>query len=355
MNAAARLREALAARKALRLTLYALALGLALALAAGSWALWRFQAFLDAAPQTPGREVVVDILPGSTLARVAAQLETAGVVTDATLFRLLGRLDGQGARVRAGEFALHTGWPPRRVLRALTEGRPVLHRLVLPEGLTWWQAGRVVEQSGLASFESFARAVHDPALLAAHGIPGDSAEGFLFPETYLVPRPRDGDAAPIVAAMLAAFWSQAGKRLWPDGPPPPEETARLVTLAAMVEKETALPGERARVAGVYANRLRLGMLMQCDPTVIYGLGPGFGGNLTRAHLQDAANPYNTYRRRGLPPGPICSPGLEALLAAQNPERHSLLYFVARRDGSHVFSRTLDEHNRAVREHQLRRR
>jgi UPF0755 protein len=355
VNPAARLREALAARRSLRLTLYALALVLAAALAVGSWGLWRFQTFLDSAPETPGREVVVDIVPGSALARVAAQLEREGVVTDALLFRLLGRLDGQGARVRAGEFALHTGWPPRQVLRALTEGQTVLHKLVLPEGLTWWQAGRVVEQSGLASFESFERAVHDPALLAAYNIPGPSAEGFLYPETYLVPRPRDGDAAPIVAAMLAAFWAQAGARLWPDGPPPADEMLRLVTLAAMVEKETALPGERARVAGVYANRIRLGMLMQCDPTVIYGLGPDFNGNLTRADLQDEANPYNTYRRKGLPPGPICSPGLEALLAARSPEKHALLYFVARRDGSHVFSRSLDEHNSAVREHQLRRR
>lgn len=355
MSLGARLREALAARRSLRLTLYALALGLAAVLAVGAWSLWRMQQFLDSAPETPGREVVVAIAPGSSLAQVAAQLEREGVVANALLFRLLGRLDGQGARVRAGEFALHTGWPPRRVLHALTQGRTVLHRLVLPEGLTWWQAGRVVEQSGLASFESFERAVHDPALLAAHNIPGPSAEGFLYPETYLVPRPQGGDAAPIVAAMLAAFWAQAGARLWPDGPPPPDEVARLVTLATMVEKETALAEERARVAGVYANRIRLGMLMQCDPTVIYGLGPDFNGNLTRANLQDEANPYNTYRHPGLPPGPICSPGLEALLAAQTPEKHSLLYFVARRDGSHAFSHTLDEHNRAVREYQLRRR
>ncbi len=339
----------------LRALLAALGLAVLAALAVAGWLAWQAHAFLHTAPEDPGREVVLTVAPGSTFDQVAARLTEAGCITDARKFRLLGRWQGKLASVRAGEFLLSTGWPPARVLEELTSGRPLLHRLVVPEGLTWWQTGRIVEASGLADFASFERAVHDPDLLARRHIPAASAEGFLFPETYHLPRPRGGDAAPIVEAMLDAFWRQAGSRLWPDGAPGPAEVLRLVNLAAMVEKETAAPEERGRIAGVYANRLRRGMLLQCDPTVIYGLGTGFDGNLTRAHLQDKSNPYNTYRLRGLPPGPICSPGLAALLAAQSPEQHSYLYFVAKGDGSHAFSRTLNEHNAAVRTYQLKRR
>lgn len=328
---------------------------LALGLAAAGYVAWQAHAFLDTAPESPGSEVVVDVRPGSTFDQVARMLVREGVITDAAKFRLLGRWEKKLGSVKAGEFRLSTGWTPDRVLAALTSGTPVLHRLSVPEGLTWWQIGRIVERSGLATFESFERAVHDKELLAEYDIPSDNAEGYLFPETYHLPRPRGGDARPIVRAMLAAFWEQAGDRVWPGGRPAPEELDRIVTLASMVEKETADVTERERIAGVYANRLRIGMLMQCDPTVIYGLGTAFDGNLTKAHLRDKSNPYNTYRRRGLPPGPICSPGYGALAAAKNPEKHKFLYFVAKGDGSHAFSRTLVEHNAAVRKYQLRRR
>jgi UPF0755 protein len=135
----------------------------------------------------------------------------------------------------------------------------------------------------------------------------------------------------------------------------PAALGALVVLASLVEKETALPAERARVAGVYANRLRLGMLLQCDPTIIYGVGPGFSGSILRSQLRNAANPYNTYKHAGLPPGPICSPGLAAFLAAALPEQHAFIYFVATglADGSHVFSKSSAEHNAAVRKYRAR--
>jgi UPF0755 protein len=127
-----------------------------------------------------------------------------------------------------------------------------------------------------------------------------------------------------------------------------------VTLASLVEKETGVAEERHRIAGVFVNRLKRGMRLQCDPTVIYGIGPEFDGNLKRKHLNNPANKYNTYRHGGLPPGPICSPGLDSIKAALNPEEHDFLYFVSRGDGTHKFSKTLAEHNRAVRRFQLRR-
>ncbi len=318
------------------------------------WFVWQAHEFLATPPQDPGVAKVVAIEPGETFDHVARMLQAEGVITDAAKFRVLGQWKSKLAAIKAGEFSLATDMLPGEVLAAITEGRPLLHRLQVVEGLTWWQVGRLVEEAGLAGFASFERAVRDPDLLAEFHIPFASAEGFLFPDTYFVPRPRGRDAEPIVRAMLAAFWRQAGARLWPGGRPADAELARLVTLASLVEKETGEPSERARIAGVYANRLSRRMLLQCDPTVIYGLGPAFDGNLKRVHLEDRANPYNTYARPGLPPGPICSPGLAALAAAAGPESHRYLYFVAMGNGTHAFSTNLEAHNRAVRRYQLHR-
>lgn len=324
-----------------------------------AWLTWQTWDYLQTAPENPGRAVILAIEPGSTFDAVARDLRQSGVITDVDRFRLLGKWKKQLGAVKAGEFQLTTGMTPPQVLEAITSGRVVLHKLRVVEGLSWWQVGRVVEESGLASYESFEAAVHDRALLDAHHIPADTAEGFLYPDTYSLPRPRGGDARPIVAAMLDAFWRHAASAIWPnmesDGRPEAKELMRVVTLASMVEKETGVASERGAIAGVFANRLKRRMRLQCDPTTIYGLGLAFDGNLKKAHLTDKNNPYNTYAFGGLPPGPICSPGLDALTAAAAPEDHSNLYFVATGDGRHVFSATLAEHNKAVRKYQLKRR
>lgn len=323
-------------------------------LLAGSLIAWEVYRFLYIPPESLGQEIIVDIKPGQSLAGISRMLEEQRVVSSDRNFRWYAWARGLAASVRAGEFALNTGWTPEQVLEALTSGREYLHRLQIPEGLTWWQIGRIVEESGLADFDSFARAVTDKNLLERYNIPADHAEGYLFPETYYLPRPRNKDAKPIVEMLLNAFWKTADARLWPEGRPDKEEIHRTVILASLVERETGLAEERHRIAGVFANRLRLGMLLQCDPTIIYGLGPDFSERLRRVHLDDPTNPYNTYIHPGLPPGPIASPGLASLMAVLSPEEHNLLYFVSRKDGSHAFSRTLEEHNRAVRRYQLGR-
>jgi len=320
----------------------------------GSFIGWEVYRFLYVPPEFPGENVILTIEPGMALASIGQVLEEQRVISSNRNFLWYARARGLAGSVRAGEFALHTGWTPDQVLEILTSGREFLHRLQIPEGLAWWQVGRLVEQSDLADFASFARAVTDKDLLRRFDIPADHAEGYLFPETYYLPRPPNRDARPVVEMLLNAFWKTADAHVWPDGRPGAEEIHQTVILASLVERETGLPEERQRIAGVFANRLRRGMLLQCDPTIIYGLGPDFSERLRRVHLEDPGNPYNTYIHPGLPPGPIASPGLASLLAVRNPEEHNLLYFVSRKDGSHAFSRSLDEHNRAVRRYQLGR-
>ena len=226
--------------------------------------------------------------------------------------------------------------------------------MTVREGLTWWQTADVLEQAGLVRADDFRDVIHDPAFLRHYGIPFESAEGFLMPDTYLLKKPDAPDRAQaraVAGRMVDTFWRKAAP-LWPDGGKPGTAALRRwVILASIVERETAVRAERPRVAGVYANRLERGMPLQADPTVIYGLGRYFDGNLRRKHLDDASNTYNTYQRPGLPPGPICSFGMTALAAAMTPERHAFLYFVAKTDGGeHTFSKTLGEHNRAVRQY-----
>ena len=297
--------------------------------------------------------------PGARLDQVAAHLAHQGLVTDARRFGYLARYKHWENRLQAGRFALNTGWTPDKVLDTLVNGQPVLFRVTVPEGLTWWQTGRLLEDAGLARFEDFRQVIMDPDFLRHYGIPFATAEGFLMPDTYLLKKADVLDLAQaraVAGRMVDNFWRKAAG-LWPDGKKPDAATLKTwVILASVVEKETAVEDERPRVSGVYQNRLQKNMLLQADPTVIYGLGPAFDGNLRKSQLDDAANPYNTYQRPGLPPGPICSFGLTALAAAIHPEAHKYLYFVAKTDGGeHVFSTNLNDHNKAVRQYLQNRR
>ncbi len=330
-----------------------------LAAAAAGWAGYEAWTFLKTPPATPAQEAFFDVEPGANVRRVADKLEERGLITDARKFLLLARYKKWDSRLQAGRFALNTGWLPEQVLDTLVNGQPVLFRVTVPEGLTWWQTAKVLEDAGLVRFEDFRAVITDPAFLRHYGIPFDSAEGFLMPDTYLLKKadvPDKAQARAVAGRMVDNFWRK-GDALWPDGKRPSrDELRRLVILASVVEKETAFADERPRVAGVYANRLRINMALQADPTVIYGLGPNFDGNLRRRHLDDANNIYNTYQRPGLPPGPICSFGASALAAAITPEEHKYLYFVAITDGGrHAFSTNLDDHNRAVRQYLKNRR
>jgi len=324
------------------LTLVALVAGVAL------FGAWKFVTTpLDA---TTNATKIFTIETGESWRGVSARLEHEGLVVWDEGFRIYGRV--QKAPLQAGEFELSAAMSPREILQVLSYGQPILHRLHFPEGLTMREVALAVNATGLTTSDRFLAACRDQEYLRSQGINATDAEGYLFPETYFFARIPKQDPYPILKALLDRFRSTVAEL--PQSRDP-EELHRLVILASLVEKETAIPSERPTVAGVYAKRLQIGMLLQCDPTIIYGLGENFDGNLRRSHLQDPSNPYNTYVHPGLPPGPICSPGQGALRAASSPEQHDYLYFVARADGSHHFSRSLSEHNNAVIKYQRRGR
>uniref|UniRef100_UPI0028043BE3 endolytic transglycosylase MltG n=1 Tax=uncultured Desulfovibrio sp. TaxID=167968 RepID=UPI0028043BE3 len=253
---------------------------LLVALAGGAW-LWReARLFLDTPAGQPGTQEIFDVPPGARLGKIAEELAARGLVTSARNFVLLARWKKQENRLQAGRFALEGGWRPEQVLDALVNGKPVLQRVTVPEGLTWWQTGRLLESAGLLRFEDFREAVTDPAFLRHYGIPFATAEGFLMPDTYLLKppdasAPASPDAPPdaakaagkararaVAGRMIDNFWRKTAA-LWPDAGgrqgvaarPPAAELKKWVTLASIVEKETGIPAERARVAGVYENRL----------------------------------------------------------------------------------------------------
>ncbi|MBT8762952.1 endolytic transglycosylase MltG [Desulfohalobiaceae bacterium Ax17] len=299
-----------------------------------------------------GPDKIVHIKPGQSLKEVAALLYNQKIIKHPQIFILGAKLNGEAHKIQAGQFKLSPSWSLAKILDQLTKGSEVLYPLRIPEGLTWWQIGRLVEKNGFCSFDEFARSITERSFLDRMSIHAPSAEGFLFPETYFLSKSKNYSGQEIVGIFIQEFW-QKTRDLW-TGLSFNQIYQKLI-LASLVEKETARPEERKRIAGVFFNRLKKGMLLQCDPTVIYGLGPKFDGNLTKKHLQDKQNAYNTYTHKGLPPGPICSPGLASIKAALNPEKHNYLYFVAKGDGTHFFSSSLKEHNMAVYKYQIRRK
>ncbi len=297
------------------------------------------------------KEVMVKIAPGTEFAEIKNKLQKKGLLHSPYLFSLWAQITGKSSRIQAGEFRLSTTWSQTRILDHLVSGQEVLYKLRIPEGYTWWETADIVEESGLCSSKKFTQAITDTNFLRELDIHASTPEGFLFPDTYLLPKRKENNARLVLSTLIRRFW-ETTEGMW-EGMDFSDIRAK-VTLASMVEKETSQEGERRKIAGVLKNRLQKGMRLQCDPTVIYGIGPEFGGNLRKKHLLDRSNPYNTYRHSGRPPGPICSPGLKSLKAAMDPQEHKYLYYVSQGNGTHKFSRTLREHNRAVRRYLLRR-
>lgn len=322
---------------------------LGLCLAAAGVGLW-FYRYATTPTGTSETTAVVWIKPGQGFFEATAQLQRAGLVKHPEKFRWLAYLNGDERRIRAGEYELSASMSPRAILDTLVRGEAILHKVVVPEGATICKIGESLEMVGLVSQEAFLKAAADPALIEALGLEGDTMEGYLFPETYHFSR--DVTAEQVINKMVAQFRS-VFTQAWTDRARDVGFTIHeVVTLASIVEKETARPDERPHIAAVFLNRLKRHMRLESDPTVIYGM-KDFDGNITRKDLKDLT-PYNTYRIKGLPPGPIANPGRDSIEAVLYPSEKPYLYFVSKNDGSHHFSRTFSEHNKMVRRYQLRR-
>ena len=322
----------------------ALCLGLALG------ALWVLDRWQQPA-RLPAEGYTLTVGAGESLAALSRRLEVDGIIDNALLLDLYGRYTGLDGRIHRGEYRLSGAPTAAQILDQLVRGAVIEYQVTLPEGITLAQALAILgREEALAAVLTGPR---DPRLLAL--APGrSSAEGLFLPETY---RYRRGESDWALLQRAHAALESALATAWAERDPslPLADPYEALVLASIVERETGVPAERSRIAGVFVRRLERGMRLQTDPTVIYGLGEAFDGNLRREHLKDDSNPYNTYRHDGLPPTPIALPGLDALRAAVQPADGTALYFVARGDGSHVFSDTLEAHRRAVREYQLKRR
>ena len=298
-------------------------------------------------------EKFVEIPPGSGPASIGRRLAESGVIRDQLSFRITLARSGQARRLQAGEYRFDRPMTTREVIDKVARGDVFLRPITFPEGLTVRQMSEIYERDGGGSKADFLRAAQNGALVHDIDPVAHDLEGYLFPDTYTLPRRTTADQ--LVQRMVTGFRDVMTPDLVQRAAARGLSVRELMTLASLVEKETAKSGERPLVAAVYTNRLKIGMGMQCDPTVIYALmlAGRYDGNIRKGDLQ-IDSPYNTYRYAGLPPGPIAAPGEASLHAAANPADVPYLYFVSRNDGSHVFSTTLDEHNRNVNEFQRRR-
>lgn len=312
--------------------------------------LW-FWSYLVRPAEKSGSEQVVLIEEGASLRQVAADLEKKGIIRNRAFFLLWARLKGYGKRIKFGEYSLSPAMPPVKIFHILTRGIIITHPFTFPEGFSAEQIAETLERNKNIKVEksAFLSLVNDPALIKRLGISGESLEGYLYPDTYQFSRMQS--AGSIIEVMTGRFnevISPFMGRIEEIG----MSLKEVVTLASIVEKETGAAEERPLIAGVFLNRLKKGMRLDSDPTVIYGI-ENFNGNLTRDDLK-RYTAYNTYVIKGLPPGPICNPGIESIRAVIYPAATDYLYFVSKNDGSHFFSRTMEEHNRAVNSYQKKR-
>lgn len=311
-----------------------------------------YRVFLDTPLGVPARGLTLEIKSGMSIADLARGLQrTSGLLRSAPYLEIYARLNGLATRLKVGEYAIAPGMTPRHLMTQIVAGRVIQYSLTVVEGWTFRQL-----RQALATHPKIAqtlREASDTEIMARLGRPGEHPEGRFFPDTYYFPVGTT-DASFLKRALttmdqrLAEFWNRRSPNL------PLNDPYQALILASLVEKETALATERAEVAGVLTRRLQNGMLLQTDPSIIYGLGQAFNGDLRKQDLNTDA-PYNTYTRKGLPPTPIALPGAAALAAAVNPAPGDTLYFVATGQGSHIFSKTLDAHNQAVRQHQIKER
>lgn len=301
---------------------------------------------------TPGPtgppDVVVSIPKGTSVEKINKILAEAGVINGDIRFSYLARLKGMASKLRAGEFALKTGKLPIEIMHDLSKAVPLQHSVTIAEGLRATEIAKIFADGNWCAEQEFLELINDLQFITSLGFEKlTSLEGYLYPDTYSLTRIPELSAQDIIKMMVHRFYE-----IWSKLDGEDDRIHETVILASIVEKETAAPFERGLIASVFHQRLARGMRLQSDPTVIYGLN-NFSGNLTRKDLR-TTTPYNTYVISGLPVGPICNPGKAALAAVLHPSDEHYLYFVSKNDGTHHFSKNLQEHNRAVYKYQKRK-
>jgi UPF0755 protein len=306
------------------------------------------QIYADQPAAIETSEKVVMVLPGQGFKAFAQRLHQDGIIKHPSKFELLARLKGHDKIIKAGEYTLSSAMPPSTILSILVSGKVRLHKFTVPEGYNLKQIAALAARSGYATDDDFLKAATNADLVHAMEIEAETFEGYLFPDTYNFPKGSSPEM--IISTMVKRFWS-VFKPEWKNR----ANTLKLsvhqvVTLASLIEKETGAAFERPLIASVFHNRLKRRMRLETDPTVIYGL-KDYNGNLTRKHLS-MPTPYNTYTISGLPPGPIASAGVDAIMAALYPADTQFLYFVSKKDGTHQFSTNFKDHNKAVQKYQL---
>ncbi len=291
----------------------------------------------------PEKKMQFVIPRGESLSSIAHRLEHSGIIRNAYTLIIAGRKLHVEKRIKAGRYLLSSRLSPREILERIESGRVIQYRFNVPEGLTIDQYAQKWETDHFGTAEEFITAVkkYKNSKLQT---PPTGWEGYLFPDTYFFP---NRTSAQKVVSMMVNNFASKFLPYWNEKKAAMDLTLHeIVTLASLIEKETNLASERPIISSVFHNRLKYGMLLQCDPTVAYALGKAYSGKLTRKDLQ-IDNAFNTYKYAGLPPGPIANPGLQSLMAACDPQQTDFLYFVVKRNGGHTFSKSLAEHNIAV--------
>jgi UPF0755 protein len=295
-------------------------------------------------------KIVVHLKPGQSFAKTAKILAEKGLISSPFKFNLISRFRGYDKKLQAGEYLLSESMTPLNILEKMASGEVKLYKLTIPEGLNIYQVAELAAEAGFAEKSDFIAMATDAAYAREKGIEADTFEGYLFPDTYFFPR---GTAVRKIIGTMVDRFRTVFNPLWSEQAKAHGFTIhQVVTLASIIEKETGDPSERPVISSVFHNRLKKKMRLESDPTVIYAI-KDFDGNLTRKHLT-TRTPYNTYKIRGLPVGPIANPGRESLAAALYPAETPYIYFVSKKDRTHHFSTNFKDHNRAVRKYQLRR-
>jgi UPF0755 protein len=346
------------------------ALTVLLFLAVGGGLSWQAIRYPDARPSGSERQVNLTVDKGMRLADISRRLADNGLIDHPSWFRFYANERGLAQKIRAGQYTLSSKMSPKELLDRLVEGVPIEEVAVtVPEGKNMVQVAGILEAAGVCSGDEAAKLMRDPAFARSLGVPNGNLEGYLYPDTY---RFRAGTSAAKVLAQMVKHGQEvlaALDKAHPEGVAMLKSKygfsdREIVLMASLVEKETAQPAERPRIAGVFLNRLKLPTFvphrLETDPTIVYGCTVAakksaackkFEGRIRKMHLTDVDNPYNTYTHEGLPPGPISNPGRAALEAVLKPDATPYLYFVSKNDGTHYFSKTRAEHEAAVNKYQ----